>query len=361
MKLEFIFAVFAVLAVIDKVFGNKFKLGDEFDRGISTAGPLILSMSGMIVLAPILADGISFIFRPVLEFLHIDLSMIATFFPSDAGGASMAYELSEDVKMRGYNGIVVASMFGATLCPVIPLSLQMVDKKYHDDILVGLLCGIATIPLGCLVAGLIIGIELLPLLLNTAPIIALSALICFGLVKAPDFVRKLLGIVGKVLLALVAVGLGIGIIKTLCGFDVIKNTAPLEDSFKIIGNIVIILAGVFPLLSIISRLFNKAFEKLGKLLKIDNGAVLGLVTSLANSIPVFSMMGEYTSRGRIMNMAFAVSAAYVFGDHLAFALSFDSSFALPMIVGKLIGGFSALIIAHFVSKKKLEGHVSLPK
>lgn len=355
MKFEFIFAVFAVLAVIDKVLGNRFKLGDEFDRGISTAGPLILSMSGMIVLAPILADGLSFVFRPVLSFLHIDLSMIATFFPSDAGGASMAYELSEDIKMRGYNGIIVASMFGATLCPVIPLSLQMVEKKYHDDVLIGLLCGIATIPLGCLTAGLIIGIEILPLLLNTAPIIVLSALICLGLVKTPDFVRKLLGLVGKLLLALVAVGLGIGIIRTLCGVEVVKNTAPLENSFLIIGNIVIILAGVFPLLSVISRLFKKVFEKLGRLLKLDDGAVLGLVTSLANSIPVFSMMGEYTPRGRIMNMAFAVSAAYVFGDHLAFALSFDNSFALPMIVGKLVGGLSALVIAHFVSKNKIEG------
>lgn len=352
MKLEYIFVLFAILAVIDKVFGNKFKLGDEFDRGISTAGPLILSMSGMIVLAPILAQGFSFIFRPVLEFFHLDLSMIATLFPSDAGGASMAYELSDNIALRGYNGIVVASMFGATLCPVIPLSLQMIDKKYHGDVLIGLLCGIATIPIGCLVAGCIIGIRFSELLLNTMPIILLSALICFGLIKAPEFIRKLLALVGKLLLALVAIGLGIGIIHTLCGVELVKNTAPLSDSFLIIGNIVIILAGVFPLLSIISRLFNKPFEKLGKLLGINNASVLGLVTSLANSIPVFDMMGEYTSRGRIMNMAFAVSAAYVFGDHLAFTLAFDSSFALPLIVGKLTGGITALILAHFVCKKE---------
>lgn len=354
MKLEIIFAVFAIIAIIDKIFGNRFKLGDEFDRGISTAGPLILSMSGMIVLAPILADGFSFLFRPALEFFKLDLSMIATLFPSDAGGASMAYELSDNVALRGYNGIVVASMFGATLCPVIPLSLQMIDKKYHGDVLIGLLCGIATIPVGCIVAGCIIGIGFKELLLNTLPIIILSALICLGLIKVPELVRKLLALVGKLLLALVAVGLGIGLIHTLCGIEIIKNTAPLEESFLIIGNIVIILAGVFPLLSIISRLFNKVFEKLGKLLGIDNTSVLGLVTSLANSIPVFSMMGDMTKRGRIMNMAFAVSAAYVLGDHLAFALSFDSSFALPMIVGKATGGITALVLAHFVCKKEKE-------
>ena len=52
-----------------------------------------------------------------------------------------------------------------------------------------------------------------------------------------------------------------------------------------------------------------------------------------------------------MNMAFVVSAGFVFGDHLAFALSFDNAFALPMVVGKLVGGITALILANIILKK----------
>ena len=115
--------------------------------------------------------------------------------------------------------------------------------------------------------------------------------------------------------------------------------------------IAIILAGVCPLLSIISRIFNKVFLWLGKVMKLDNTSVLGLVTNLANSIPVFSMLENMNKKGRIMNMAFSVSAAYAFGDHLAFVLSFDRAFAMPMVLGKLLSGVLAAVLAAIVYKR----------
>lgn len=51
---------------------------------------------------------------------------------------------------------------------------------------------------------------------------------------------------------------------------------------------------------------------------------------------------------------FAVSAGYTFGDHLAFALSFDSFFAMPMVVGKLVSGISAVILSAIVYRKSTE-------
>ena len=53
-------------------------------------------------------------------------------------------------------------------------------------------------------------------------------------------------------------------------------------------------------------------------------------------------------------MAFAVSAGFVFGDHLAFTLAFDGKYALPMIAGKLTGAVAALILANAVSKSTKE-------
>ena len=43
----------------------------------------------------------------------------------------------------------------------------------------------------------------------------------------------------------------------------------------------------------------------------------GLVATLANNIAMFNIMGEMNPKGKILNVAFAVSAAFVFGDHLA--------------------------------------------
>lgn len=353
MKLELIFIIFALIGALDKITGNRFKLGDEFDRGIMTAGPLIISMSGMIVLAPVLATALKAVFGPVLASMHMDASVLAAFFAVDAGGASMAYELSANEAVRGYNGIVVASMFGATLCPVIPLALQMIDKKYHGDVLIGLLCGFATIPVGCIVAGIMLGISFGELLINTLLILVISGVICLGLWKSPELSQKIFGIIGAVLTIFVTAGLVIGSIELLLGITLIPGITPISESFTIIGNIAVILTGVFPLLAIISRIFNKVFLRFGKMMKLDNTSVLGLVTTLANSIPVFSMIENMNKKGRILNMAFGVSAAYVFGDHLAFVLSFDRNFALSMVVGKLLSGVLAMVLASFVYKRSV--------
>ncbi len=351
MKLEYIFAFFALLGVLDKIAGNRFKLGDEFEKGIMTIGPLVISMAGMIVLAPVMADGLTWIFKPILTPIGIDLSFIGAFFPVDAGGAVMAYEMSANADVRAYNGIIMASMFGATLCPVIPMALKMVDKKFHDDVLYGLLCGIATIPIGCVISGMIIGCTPMQLVMNTLPIILLGTAICFGLWKKPELVRRIFAGVGVVLTFLMMAGLAIGIIHKLTGIAVIPGIAPIDESFTIIGNIAIILSGVFPLIALISRALDKVFVKIGNVIGVDKTSVIGLVTSLANSIPVFSMMEKSNKKGRIMNMAFAVSGAYVFGDHLAFVLSFDRNYALAMVVGKLISGFMSLILVQLLYKR----------
>jgi ethanolamine transporter len=352
MKLELVFAFFALLGVIDKLAGDRFRLGAAFEKGLMTSGPLILSMAGMIVLSPVVAQGLSSILTQVCGKIGMDVSVLAGFFAVDAGGASMAYALSDNEAIRAYNGIVVASMLGATICPVIPLALQMVRREYHEDVLTGLLCGIAAIPVGCIIPGLFMGCGLVPLLINSLPMLVISVVICVGLWKKPQLVTKIFGGFGKLLMAFVCFGLLVGMLELFAGVQVFAGAASLNEAFSIIGSISVILAGVFPMLEILSLLLKKPMAVLSRKLGVNNTSVLGFVTTLANSIPVFSMMEDMDKKGRVLNMAFAVSAGYVFGDHLAFVLSYDRSFALPMVVGKLIGGVAAMALAIVVFKRK---------
>ena len=66
------------------------------------------------------------------------------------------------------------------------------------------------------------------------------------------------------------------------------------------------------------------------------------------------MAENMNSKGRMMNMAFAVSASFVFGDHLAFTMAFDKTFVGAMIAGKLISAICAVIVAVFVYKSNYE-------
>ena len=56
MNISYVMAVFAILGGIDYFLGNKFGIGKEFERGIMLLGTMMLTMVGMIVISPLLAE-----------------------------------------------------------------------------------------------------------------------------------------------------------------------------------------------------------------------------------------------------------------------------------------------------------------
>ena len=48
--------------------------------------------------------------------------------------------------------------------------------------------------------------------------------------------------------------------------------------------------------------------------------------------------------------AFAVSSAFALGGHLAFTMVYNGDYVVPMIVGKLVSGLCALVLALVIYK-----------
>ena len=119
----------------------------------------------------------------------------------------------------------------------------------------------------------------------------------------------------------------------------------------IFAAVAVVLAGAFPLVFVLTKVLRKPLMKLGRLLGINDTAAAGLVASLANSIATFHMVKDMDSRGKVVNIAFAVSAAFVFGDHLGFTAGFAPELLPAMIVGKLVGGVTAIAVAVWITKK----------
>jgi len=150
---------------------------------------------------------------------------------------------------------------------------------------------------------------------------------------------------GKIVVAIVTVGLAAAIVESLTGFVLIPGLAPISEGFETVGAIAIVLAGAFPLVYVITRLLKRPLLSLGKLLGINDTAAAGLVASLANSIAAFETVKDMDDRGKVVNIAFAVPAAFVFGDHLGFTAGFAPELLGAMIVGKLVGGIAAVGVA----------------
>jgi len=157
---------------------------------------------------------------------------------------------------------------------------------------------------------------------------------------------------GKLIIAVITVGLAAAIVERLTGFALIKGMVPIEESFMTVGEIAIVLAGAFPLVYVLTKLLKKPLMKLGSKLGINDIAAAGLVASLANSIATFGMVKDMDRRGKVVNVAFAVSAAFVFGDHLGFTAGFAPEMLPAMIVGKLAGGVSAVAVALLLTRKE---------
>ena len=94
--ISIIMAVFAILGIIDRIFGSRLGLGKELEKGFLILGQITLSMLGMIIIAPVIADLLSPFFDFVYNTFKIEPSIIpASIFANDMGGAPLAKEIAK--------------------------------------------------------------------------------------------------------------------------------------------------------------------------------------------------------------------------------------------------------------------------
>ena len=346
---------FALLGAIDRIFGNRWGLGKEFEEGILAMGSLALAMVGIVCLAPLLANLLKPVIVPVYTFLGADPAMFAgTILACDMGGGALAMEMTENAQAALLGGVITGSMLGATLVFTIPVAMGILQESDRGAMAKGILCGIVTIPLGVLAGGLVAGFPLGMVLRNLIPIVIIGALIVLGLWKAEGAMVKGFAVFGKLVTGVITLALAAAIFQELTGITLIPGMVSLSGGFETVGEIAIVLAGAFPLVAVLTRVLKKPLLKLGKLLGINDVAAAGLVASLANSIATFGRVNDMDDRGKVVNIAFAVSAAFVFGDHLGFTAGFAPQMLPAVIIGKLVGGISAIGVALLLTPRAVD-------
>ena len=347
------FGIFALLGAADRILGNRFGLGKEFEEGILAMGSLAMAMIGVICLAPVLAGILRPVVAPVYGFLGADGAMFAgTLLACDMGGGALALEMTDNYQAAMLGGVITGSMLGATLVFTLPVAMGILKEEDRPAMAKGILCGIVTIPVGILAGGLVAGFAPGMILRNMVPILIIGGLIALGLWRAERAMVKGFAVFGRCIVALVTVGLAAAIWEALTGRAIIPGMAPISEGFETVGGIAMILAGAFPAVFLLTKLLRRPLAALGKKLGINDAAAVGLLASLANSIATFGLVKEMDPRGKVVNIAFAVSAAFVFGDHLGFTAEFAPEMLPAMIVGKLVGGISAVVVAMWITKER---------
>ncbi len=365
-----IMMIFMLVGAIDKILGNKFGYGEEFENGFNAIGPLALSMAGVVAAAPVLAKLLGPILTPIYTAIGADPSMFATtILACDMGGYPLAMELAEDPAIGNFAGLILGTMMGPTIVFTIPVALGIISKEDRSYLGAGVLAGLITVPIGCVVGGLVmnmtpykVGID--TILINLIPVIIIAGLIVVGLWFAPAAMIKGFNVFGTGVTIVITAFTAIAVFQEITGimfplFDVMSTVdpdlgyTPLDSGLLTCGQIGIVLIGAFPMVKWITKTFGGALGKIGGALGMDEKGSAGLVATLANNIAMFNIMGEMNPKGKLLNVAFAVSAAFVFGDHLGFTAGNEPEMIFPVIAGKLAAGVTALILANVLAPKLL--------
>lgn len=365
-----IMMIFMLVGAIDKILGNKFGYGEEFENGFNAIGALALSMAGVVAAAPVLSTVLGPILKPLYTAIGADASMFATtLLACDMGGYPLAMELAADPAIGNFAGLILGTMMGPTIVFTIPVALGIIKKEDRSYLGAGVLAGMITTPIGCIVGGLAMNMteykmDIGRILINLVPVIVIAALIVLGLWFAPSKMIAGFNVFGAGVTIVITALTAIAVFQQITGiyfplFDVmsikdeVTGISPLDSGLLVCGQIGIVLIGVFPMVKWITRHFGGVLNKVGAALGMNETGSAGLVATLANNIAMFNIMGEMNPKGKILNVAFAVSAAFVFGDHLGFTAGVEQRMVFPVILGRLVAGITALILANVLAPKLL--------
>jgi ethanolamine transporter len=305
------------------------------------------------------------------------------------GGYQLARSLT-DVHEIWIMAMLTGYMAGATIVFSIPVGLALLEKKDHPYMALGVLSGILSVPIGVLISSLLLwlvapsirpavategeatyqlSLTLPTILLNLAPLAIIVALIALGLHFVPNRMIKGFMVFGRLMdigIKLVVVSCiveyfttifyGRGVFSFLFGawgFDPIiaAEHDPLR-ALEVAGYIGTMLAGAFPMVYLIKKYLARPMDAVGKKLGLESAGAAGLLASVANILAMFRLVRDMEPKDKVLNIAFAVCAAFLFGDHLAFTANFQPNLIPAVMLGKLGGGTAAFLLAYRLSVPK---------
>ncbi|WP_134705013.1 ethanolamine utilization protein EutH [Ammoniphilus sp. YIM 78166] len=380
----YILMVSAVLGALAAIRDNEKGLGREFMEGLHSIGYIFIPTAGIMASIPYLSKIVETIFGPIFSFMGADPAIAATsIIAVDMGGYQLA-EVLAGTREGWIMAMIVGYMAGATIVFSIPTGLAMLERRDHKYMALGIMSGILGIPIGVLVSCSLIAFtnptvrEVIStdadsiyqlslgfgqIFANLIPLIIFVGSIALGLRFFPDLMIKVFMWFGRGMDAFLKLVLVFSIVEYFTGaFSSLFGSwgfspiiADKEDQFRaleVAGYIGIMLAGAFPMVYLIRKYFSRPLEVAGNKLGLSSAGSTGLLASAANILAMFRLIKSMPPKDKVVNIAFAVCAAFLFGDHLSFSANFQPNLILYIMVGKISGGVFAVAVAYWLSVPK---------
>lgn len=372
----YIMMAFLLVGAVSAIFNDEKGFGKEFKEGIYSIGPIFLPVAGIMCFIPILSDLVARYVAPLYSLLHADPSLAATtLIAGDMGGYHLAHETAGS-HSAWIMAFAVSFTAGSTIIFSIPVGLAMLQKRDHKYMALGVMAGLLAIPFAVFIITLLLQTAHTPLredvstssasttpfdlplgeiLLNLLPLTVFVILLALGLRFASRIMVTGFIYFGRFLDVLIKLALALSVVQYFTNvFDVFGPwplapfIADADDQFRaleVAGYIGVMLAGAFPMVYAIRTWLAKPLEKAGGKLGFSEEGATGLLAGAANILALFRIITLMPPRDKVLTIAFAVCAAFTFGDHLAFSANFQPNMVFALIIGKLAGGVIGIVLA----------------
>ncbi|MEK3988828.1 MULTISPECIES: ethanolamine utilization protein EutH [Robertmurraya] len=374
----------AILGAFAAIKNSEQGLGQQFMEGLHAVGHIFVPAAGIMASIPYLSWFINKVCGPFFATIGADPAIAATaILATDMGGYQLAQELA-----TSYEGwimaMIVGFMAGATIVFSIPMGLAMLDKRDHKYMALGVMSGILTIPIGAFISSVLVvvtnskirdviststdssyefTISYLKIFANLSPLIIFVLVLAAGLYFLPDVMIKGFMWFGKIMDAGIKLVLVFSIVEIFTGlFSKLFGSwgfhpimADADDQFRALetaGYIGIMLAGAFPMVYLLQKYAGKQLEAMGRKIGLSKEGSAGLVATIANILAMFKLVRTMSPKDKVINISFAVCAAFLLGDHLSFTANFQPTLILPIIIGKLSAGVISIGLAYWLSVPK---------
>ncbi|MEG1875046.1 MAG: ethanolamine utilization protein EutH [Angelakisella sp.] len=354
-----ILLLLGLAGAFDKVIGGRLGLAVELDRGLATMGSLALSMAGIYCIAVTALGGNPELIAAWGAGLPFDSSLLAgVLLAPDLGGQAIALQLAKTPQLAAFTGLLVSSTLGCLVSFVLPISLGALQAAGTDgcadpvgNFMNGVVYGILVLPLSLFVGGLLLGLPLGQLAVNTLPLLLLCLLLSAALRLAPRGAVKVLSALGQLvrvggILLFCLVTLGVFLPQYA-----VASPAVVNEVLVIIFKITVVVCGSMVASQLILRYCKRQIDRVAGWLGVNEYAVVGLIISLFTSISMLPLYGRMDRRGQLMNAAFTVSGAFVLGGQLAFVATVAPPSQVWAYLGcKLLGGVLAVVLLRVTDK-----------
>lgn len=374
----------AVIGALASIYNSECELGKEFVAGLHSIGPIFIPVAGIMASIPYIASFINHFIAPLFEALGADPGIAgALFIAADMGGYHLANTLAQSPE-GWILGLITGFQSGATIIFVIPVGLAMLRKVDHKYMALGVMAGLLTVPLSILIIAMtmqLTGVSVRPditttgdatlplsfswpmLVQNLMPLILFCVSLAATLRYFPKLMISLFLSLGRLMYAAVTLVLVTSIVEyftsffstMLGGWGFAPVIADTQDQFRALetaGYIGIMLCGAFPMVYLIKRYLSKPIEVVAGRFGMSAVGAAGVLAASANVLAMFRLVEDMPPKDKVMVIAFAVCAAFTFGDHMAYSANFQPSIILPLIIGKLSGGVLGMLMAYWLAVPK---------